>query len=91
MGRTAIDRLEFRVQPELKRRIQHAADLLQMPVSDFVRSAAELQADQVLRERAATVVSPDFFDAAIAVLDDAPEPSPALARAARRVSDIDQR
>jgi uncharacterized protein (DUF1778 family) len=91
MPRTAIDRLEFRVQPELKTRIQHAADLLQVPVSDFVRSAAELQADHVLREHAATVVAPDFFDAIVAALDDPPEPSPALARAARRVSGVQQR
>ena len=90
MPRTAADRLEFRVPPELKTRIQHAADLLEIPVSDFVRSAAEFQAEQVLRERASTVVPQDFFEALISALDEPPRPSDALKRAARRLPDVIQ-
>ena len=91
MSRTAIDRLEVRLQQELKARIQRAADLLDVPLSDFVRSAAGSEADRVLLEHAATVVPAEFFDRLMAALDEPPDPSPALARAAGRLPRITQR
>ena len=37
----ATARLEVRVRPDTKARLERAAALTQVPVSDFVRSAAE--------------------------------------------------
>lgn len=44
----ATARLELRVRPDTKSRLERAAALAQVPVSDFVRSAAEDRAEQVL-------------------------------------------
>jgi uncharacterized protein (DUF1778 family) len=84
----AATRLEFRIRPEAKRRIQQAADLLALPVSDFVRSAAEMRADQVLRNSAATVVSADFFDELLRALDHPPRSNAALRRAGRKAGTV---
>ena len=43
-------RFEFRVKPEAKQRIEHAAQLVHESASDFVRAAAEQRAEDVLRE-----------------------------------------
>jgi uncharacterized protein (DUF1778 family) len=78
-------RFEFRIRPEAKRRIEHAADLVQESVSDFARTAAERRAEEVLLEHdAITIVPTDFFDQLRAALDEDPRPSPALQRAGRR-------
>lgn len=82
---SATARLEVRVRPEVKARIEHAAELARVPVSDFVRSAAEEQADRVLVEHATrTRVPAEFFDALLDALDAEPGPSSALAAAAER-------
>jgi len=82
-------RFEFRLQPESKQRIEHAASLVQESTSDFVRAAAEQRADEVLLEHdVVTVVPAEFFYQLLSALDEEPQPSPALARAgdrARRV------
>jgi uncharacterized protein (DUF1778 family) len=81
----ATARLEVRVRPEVKARIEHAAELARVPVSDFVRSAAEAHADRVLAEhQTETRVPADFFDALLDALDAAPRSNPALAAAAER-------
>jgi uncharacterized protein (DUF1778 family) len=78
-------RLEFRVRPDSKSRIEQAAALLGEPVSEFARSAAEVKADRVLAEHAATTTVPAaFFDELLAALDAPPVPNPALAAAGRR-------
>jgi uncharacterized protein (DUF1778 family) len=85
----ATARLEFRVRPESKAKITLAADLVNLPVSDFVRSAAEDRAEQILREHESqTRVPAAFFDSLIAALDDPARPSPALRRASRRTRDV---
>jgi uncharacterized protein (DUF1778 family) len=82
-------RFEFRLRPEAKQRIEHAASLVHESTSDFVRAAAERRADEVLLEHdVVTVVPAEFFDQLLSALDEQPQPSPALARAgdqARRV------
>jgi uncharacterized protein (DUF1778 family) len=86
---SASKRFEFRLRPESKQRIEHAASLVQESTSDFVRAAAERRADEVLLEHdVVTVVPAEFFDQLLSALDQQPQPSPALARAgdqARRV------
>jgi uncharacterized protein (DUF1778 family) len=89
MATRASNRLEFRLRQESRERIEHAAKLVDESASDFVRTAAEHRAEEVLLERdAVTLVPAAFFDQLISALDEKPQPSPALASAgdrARRV------
>lgn len=82
---TVSARLEFRVRPDRKSRIERAAALVHEPVSEFARAAAEEKADRVIREHEATTTVPaDFFDDLLEALDAPPRPNAALARAALR-------
>lgn len=78
-------RLEVRLQPDSKARLERAAELARVPVSDFVRSAAEERAEQVLREHdTQTTVPAGFFDDLLAALDAPAQANDALARAAEQ-------
>ena len=86
---TASARLEVRVRRDSQVRLQRAADRMQVPLSDFVRSAAEDRADEVLREHETqTKVPAEFFDALLAALDAPARSNAALVRAARRARTI---
>lgn len=81
----ASARLEFRVRPERKSRIERAAELVHEPVSEFARTAAEEKAERVIREHEATTTVPaEFFDDLLDALDAAPRDNAALARAAQQ-------
>jgi uncharacterized protein (DUF1778 family) len=81
--------LEVRVRPDTKARLELAADLSQMPLSDFVRSAAEDRADRVLREHETlTRVPAAFYDELLAALDAPAGSNDGLARAAKRARDV---
>lgn len=81
----ATARLEVRVSPQTKACIERAAALARTPVSEFVRSAAEDRAEEVMAAHEShSPVPPEFFDDLLAALDSAAEPSAALARAAER-------
>lgn len=81
----ASARLEFRVRPERKSRIERAAELVHEPVSEFARTAAEEKAERVIREHEATTTVPtEFFDDLLAALDAPARPSAALAAAAQQ-------
>ena len=85
----ATGRLEVRVRSELKARIEEAAALTDVPVSDFVRSAVETRVDQVLREHEhRTRVPASFFDDLIQALDAPARPNQALEGAAERARDV---
>ena len=85
MASTAAARMEFRIRPESKARIELAAQLASESASDFARTAAELRADEVLRTHdLLTVVPAGFFDDLLSALDEPATPDPALVRAARR-------
>jgi uncharacterized protein (DUF1778 family) len=86
MATRTSTRFEFRLRPQAKKRIEHAARLVDESASDFVREAAERSAEQVLLEHdALTVVPAEFFDQLLSALEEKPKPSPALARAGKRV------
>lgn len=81
-------RLEIRIRPESKERLEHAAALRHAPVSEFVRSAIEEQVERVLAEHEShTQVPAEFFDDLLIALDSPAVPSDALARAAARTRD----
>lgn len=85
----ATSRLEVRVRPDSKARIERAAELERIPVSDFVRGAAEDRAEQVLREHEShTRVPAAFFDDLLAALDAPARRNPALTDAARRAREL---
>ncbi|CAN5324282.1 hypothetical protein BH18ACT9_BH18ACT9_02520 [soil metagenome] len=81
----ASARLEFRVRPERKSRIERAAELVHESVSEFARTAAEGKAERVIREHEATTTVPaEFFDDLLDALDAPPRANTALTRAAKQ-------
>lgn len=85
----ATARLEFRLPDDSKARMERAAEISRVPLSDFVRTAAEERADEILREHdAALTVPAAFFDELLAELDQPAEPNPALKAAFRRHREV---
>lgn len=81
----ATARLEVRVDPDSKARLERAAELVNVPMSDFVRTAAEERADEVLRDHETqTIVPASFFDDLLSAFDAPAQPNEALTRAAKR-------
>lgn len=81
----ATARIEVRVPPEVKARIESAAALDDTSVSNFVIAAATERADEVVRQHEThTSVPAGFFDDLIASLDQPAEVNRALAKAALR-------
>lgn len=78
------DRLEARVSPEQRARLEWAASLAGTSVSTFVVDAAVERADELVAAQMSTSVPGDYFDRVVAALDEA-NPAPTLAKAARRV------
>lgn len=81
----ATARLEMRMDPERRAYIERAAQILHLPLSEFVRGAAEERAAEVLRAyEHETRVSPEFFEQLVDALDSPYEPNEPLRRAFRR-------
>lgn len=81
---TANARLEFRIRPDRKSLIARAAELLNEPVSEFARAAAEERADRVIRDHEATTTVPaEFFDDLIDALSAPASPNARLINAAQ--------
>lgn len=72
-------RLDFRLDPESKARIERAASLNRESVSAFVVHAATAAADHVLAQAEVTMMPAEQFDELLEALDVADE-APALAR-----------
>lgn len=81
-------RFEFRVHPDVKARIEAAAEIVHESASDFARTAALARADEILRRQEVTMVPAEFFDQLMASLDEPPEPNERLTRAARGLRDV---
>ena len=85
----ATARLEFRLPDESKARMERAAEIARVPLSDFVRTAAEERTEQVLREHDATITVPAaFFDDLLAALDAPAQADENLAAAFQRSRDL---
>lgn len=86
---TQTSRLEVRVRADAKERLARAAEISHVPLSDFVRSAAEARAEQVLAEHDATTrVSPEYFQQLMDALDAPAIRNEALAQAVRRAREL---
>lgn len=80
----ATARVEIRAPANVMASLERAADLLKVPVSDFVRIAALDRADHVLHEHdVQTPVPAAFFEGLLDALDGSARPNEALARAAK--------
>jgi uncharacterized protein (DUF1778 family) len=78
---TSTERLHFRVRPETEQRLRFAAQAAHQSLTEFVITAAEQRADEVLAS--ASVVPADYFDSLLAALDESPRPNAAIRRVAR--------
>lgn len=85
---SATARLEFRVTPDNRARIERAAEIAGEPVTAFARSAAEQRAEKILREYEATTTVPTaYFDELLAAFDAPAQPNPALTDAVKRLGE----
>ncbi len=78
------DRLEARVSPEQRSRLEWAARLSGTSVSAFVVDAAVERAEELMTAQMSTSVPADYFDRLVNTLDHA-DRAPALAKAAKQV------
>ncbi len=79
---TRTQRIEARVAPRDRARIDKAAALEGQSVSAFMVAAAAEKAEQVITARTTTVVPAEYFDRLLAAIDRA-DRAPRLARAAK--------
>jgi uncharacterized protein (DUF1778 family) len=82
---TKSERVEARLSPEERERIERAARFEGRSLSSFMVDAAIERAEHVLTERTVTVVPADYFDRLVAALDE-PDRVPRLERVAKRVA-----
>ena len=80
---TKTERVEARLSPRQRERIDQAAAFEGRSLSSFIVAAAEEKADQVIAAQTTTVVPADYFDRLLAAIDDA-DRAPQLERAATR-------
>ena len=79
----ATDSFEMRMQPRVKDRIAHAAELSGVKLATFVRAAAAREAERVLHEHQITLLSERDRRALLAALDNPPAPTEAARDAVR--------
>lgn len=77
------DRIEARLSPDERARIEQAASTSGLSVSAFLVSSAVARADEVIAAATTTLVPADYFDQLVTALDE-PDAAPRLAKAARR-------
>lgn len=77
------DRIEARLSPDERARIERAASTSGLSVSAFLVSSAVARADEVIAASTTTLVPADYFDQLVTALDE-PDAAPRLAKAARR-------
>jgi uncharacterized protein (DUF1778 family) len=75
------ERLEARLSPDERERIERAASTAGVSVSAFMVGAAVERAEEVIAAATTTVVPADYFDGLLAALDQ-PDAAPQLTRAA---------
>ncbi|MCR1783551.1 DUF1778 domain-containing protein [Nocardioides carbamazepini] len=80
------ERLNLRVSPEFKARLEQAAREEGLSGTDLIVRATNEQIDEILMRR--TVVSDEFFDGLLAALDEPPAPNPQLAKGFRRLEEL---
>jgi uncharacterized protein (DUF1778 family) len=83
-GSTRTDRVDLRIDPAIKQRWQHAADLLGVHLASFIKMATAERAEQTIRDQEMLVLTPEESEWFINYLTHKTwEPSPSLRRAAQ--------
>jgi uncharacterized protein (DUF1778 family) len=85
---TAAPRLNFRVRPETEQRLRAAAAVSDQSLTDFVISAAEERAADVLATH--TLVPADYFEQLVKALDAPVSHNEALRELAQRPRRVKQ-
>ena len=80
-SQTKTERVQVRIDPEGKRRLERAATLANMTVSAFVVNNALQAADHLIRERERLVLDNQDWEIFSAALVNPPEPNAALCKA----------
>ncbi len=78
------ERVEFRVHPDEKARIENAAEAVGLKGADFIRHAILLQAREIEERSVRSVLPTDAFEAFQAAVDGPGEFVPGLAAAAEK-------
>ena len=73
-------KLDLRLTPQAKRRIQAAAEAAHKSVSEFVVESALARAEEALLDRRQIFVSAEAYDKFVAMLDAPPRDHPRLRR-----------
>lgn len=83
MPRTAHrpDRINLRLSPQAKRRLERAAAYSEKTLTDFVVGTALQRADTILQEQEVTTLTNDEWEQFYALLLDPPEPNKRFKRA----------
>lgn len=84
------ERIHIRTDVAFKERLEHAAELVNQTVSEFVRTSVEDRAEEVISSQRMTLLAPEDFDALLAALDAPPISNEPTRRAARRYSSLTQ-
>ena len=82
----AVECLGFWVSVSVKRHLEEAAQLLGVPLTEFVLAAVQDRADQVLAAKA--IVPSDYFDRLVDALSAPPVADESLRRAAERAPSV---
>lgn len=85
------ERFNFRLAAATKRLLEQAAAAEGKNLKEFVQGAAIAEARRVLVEHSIIAMEPDERDAFLALLQDAPEPTPAARDAALRLRALRER
>jgi len=80
---TKTERVEARLSPRQRERIDKAAAFEGQSLSSFIVTAAAEKAEQVIAARTTTVLPSEYFDRLLSAIDQA-DRAPRLERAARR-------
>lgn len=80
---TKTERIEARLSPRERKRIDQAAALEGQSLSSFMVTAAAEKAEYVIASRTTTVVPTEYFERLLSAIDH-PDRAPRLARAASR-------
>jgi len=75
---TAKQRWDFRVEPGTDRLIRQAAEASQRTLTDFVVTAAVLEAERLLADRKRFVLESEAWDRFVDLLDRPPRDNPGL-------------
>lgn len=78
---TKTERVQVRIDPEAKRRLERAATLANMTVSAFVVNNALEAADDLIRERERIILNDQDWEIFSEALLNPPEPNAALSKA----------